>query len=80
MLLDVNGRIARLLLQLADEHGGAEIPRTATHHTLAQMVGSSRETVSRTLRELQDQGLIDVSRDRIELVNRAGLEQAAGIL
>jgi CRP-like cAMP-binding protein len=80
VLLDVNGRVARLLLQLADEHGGEGIPRTATHHTLAQMVGSSRETVSRTLRELQEQGLITVSRNRIELANRPGLEKLAGLV
>jgi CRP-like cAMP-binding protein len=80
VLLDVNGRVARLLLQLADEHDGGEIPRTASHHTLAQMVGSSRETVSRTLRELQEQGLTTVRRDRIALVNRPGLEQLAGLV
>jgi CRP-like cAMP-binding protein len=80
VLLDVNGRVARLLLQLAEDHGGGEVPRTATHHTLAQMIGSSRETVSRTLRELQDQNLIEISRDRIVLVNRQGLEHLAGIV
>jgi len=80
VLLDVNGRIARLLLQLAEEHGGSEIPRPATHHTLAQMVGSSRETVSRTLRDLQTQGLIDVRRDRIALIDRDGLVKLAGMV
>lgn len=80
VLLDVNGRIARLLLQLAEEHGGDEIRRPATQHTLAQMVGSSRETVSRTLRDMQTQGLIEVGRDRIALVNRQGLAQLAGLV
>lgn len=77
VLLDVNGRIARLLLTLADEHDGLSMPRTVTHHTIAQMIGSTRETVSRTLREFQDRQLIRVTRDRIAVVDRAGLERLA---
>jgi len=77
VLLDVNGRIARLLLTLADEHDGLSVPRTVTHHTIAQMIGSTRETVSRALREFQDRQLIRVTRDRIAVVDRAGLEHLA---
>jgi CRP/FNR family cyclic AMP-dependent transcriptional regulator len=77
VLLDVNGRIARLLLTLADEHDGLSMPRTVTHHTIAQMIGSTRETVSRTLRDLQDRELIRVTRERIAVIDRAGLERLA---
>src|SRR5437879_7455445 len=45
-LHDVNGRVAQLLLDLADEAGSNRITRRLTHHTIAQMIGSSRETVS----------------------------------
>jgi CRP-like cAMP-binding protein len=79
ILLDVNGRIARLLLEWASEHDGQRIPRTVTHHTIAQMVGSSRETVSRTLKEFVDGALIEVTRDRIAILNRERLEQLAGL-
>jgi len=79
VLLDVNGRVAQLLLELADEEkDGARITRRLTHHTIAQMIGSSRETVSRTMRELVDKGLIHVSRRDIEIRDRPGLEAAAG--
>ena len=78
VLLDVNGRVAQLLLELADEEGGERITRRLTHHTIAQMIGSSRETVSRTMRELVDRGLIDVSRKDITIKDRAALETAAG--
>jgi CRP/FNR family cyclic AMP-dependent transcriptional regulator len=78
VLLDVNGRVARLLLDLADEAGGERITRRLTHHTIAQMIGSSRETVSRTMRELVDKGMIEVSRRDIVIRDRAGLESAAG--
>jgi CRP/FNR family transcriptional regulator, cyclic AMP receptor protein len=79
VLLDVNGRVARLLLELADEEGGERITRRLTHHTIAQMIGSSRETVSRTMRDLVDRGFIHVSRKDIEIKDRSALEAAAGL-
>ncbi len=78
VLLDVNGRVAQLLLELADEEGGERITRRLTHHTIAQMIGSSRETVSRTMRELVDKGLVHISRKDITIKDRAALEAAAG--
>lgn len=78
VLLDVNGRVAKLLLDLADEGGGPRITRKLTHHTIAQMIGSSRETVSRAMRELSDRGLVDVTRREITIKNRDGLAALAG--
>ena len=78
VLLDVNGRVAQLLLELADEEGGERITRRLTHHTIAQMIGSSRETVSRTMRDFVDKGLIDVSRKDIVIRDRGALAAAAG--
>ena len=78
VLLDVNGRVARLLLDMAEEAGGDRITKRLTHHTIAQMIGSSRETVSRTMRELSEKGFIDVTRKDILLRDRPGLEAAAG--
>jgi CRP-like cAMP-binding protein len=80
VLLDVNGRLARLLLDLADEDDGQHITRRVTHHTLAQMIGSSRETVSRTLRDLSARGLIEVGRKQMVIRDRGGLEALAGIM
>ncbi|HEX9755854.1 MAG TPA: Crp/Fnr family transcriptional regulator [Gemmatimonadales bacterium] len=76
-LRDVNGRIAHLLLELASEEGGDRITRRLTHATLAQMVGASRETVSRTLRALANAGVVRVSRREIVLVDREPLRRAA---
>ena len=67
VLLDVNGRVAQLLLDLAEESGGPKITRRLTHHTIAQMIGSSRETVSRAMRELVEKGTIEVSRREITI-------------
>jgi len=78
VLLDVPGRVARLLLEMADEGDGVHVTKRVTHHLIAQMIGSSRETVSRTMRILMDQGLIEVARSRITLLNREVLETTAG--
>jgi len=80
VLLDVNGRVARLLLQMADETDGTNITRRVTHHTIAQMIGSSRETVSRTIRDLANSGLVEVSRKAIVIRDRKALQAAAGLL
>ena len=78
VLLDVHGRVARLLLEMAEEEGGERITRRLTHHTIAQMIGSSRETVSRTMRDLVEKGQIEVNRKDFVIRDRAALEQAAG--
>lgn len=73
VLLDVPGRIARLLLDFAEEAGGDTIDKPLTHQTIAQMIGASRETVSRAMREFQDAGWIGVERRRISVTDRAAL-------
>ncbi|GAC1516521.1 MAG: Crp/Fnr family transcriptional regulator [Gemmatimonadaceae bacterium] len=77
VLLDVPGRIARLLLDLAEESGGEAIDKPVTHQTIAQMIGASRETVSRTMKDFQDGGLVTVERRRIRVSDRPGLEKRA---
>ena len=79
MLLDVNGRIARLLLELAREDSGEGnvITRRLTHATIGQMVGASRETVSRTMRNLVLRSVIAVTRRQIQLLDPATLRLAA---
>jgi CRP/FNR family cyclic AMP-dependent transcriptional regulator len=78
VLLDVNGRVAQLLLDLAEESGGPRITRRLTHHTIAQMIGSSRETVSRAMRELVERGYIQVNRREILITQMDGLRALAG--
>jgi CRP/FNR family transcriptional regulator, cyclic AMP receptor protein len=76
VLLDVNGRLAHLLLRLADEERGDRITRRLTHHTIAQMIGSSRETVSRAMRGLVGRNVIEVTRTAILLRDRGALRAA----
>jgi CRP/FNR family transcriptional regulator, cyclic AMP receptor protein len=77
VLLDVPGRIARLLLDLAEETGGNTIEKPLTHQTIAQMIGASRETVSRAMKDFQDAKWVSVVRRKITLADRPALEQRA---
>lgn len=77
VLLDVPGRIARMLLDEANECGSDLIDKPLTHQTIAHVIGASRETVSRAMREFQDSGWLKTERRRIELTDRAALERRA---
>jgi CRP/FNR family cyclic AMP-dependent transcriptional regulator len=79
VLLDVPGRIARLLLDLSEESGTNQIEKSLTHQTIAQMIGASRETVSRAMKDFQDSGWISVERRRISLADRSALISRAQV-
>ena len=79
VLLDVPGRIARLLLDFAHTGGSNTIDKPLTHQTIAQMIGASRETVSRAMRDFQDEGWIAVERRRITLANPDALKNRAQV-
>jgi CRP/FNR family cyclic AMP-dependent transcriptional regulator len=76
-LLDVPGRVAKLLLDFAPTVPGQPIEKPLTHQTIAHMIGASRETVSRTIRDFQNRGYIRVERRRIAVANRAALKELA---
>ena len=76
-LLDVYGRVARVLLDLAEDRGGRKVvARRITRQDISQMVGASREMVSRVMRDLQLRGLIDEKDDLIWLTD--GIDPGAG--
>ena len=65
-LLDVLGRIAKLMLDMAEKEGvklldGSVVFRRPTHQEIASMVGTSRETVSRMIGELNKNRYITIS-------------------
>lgn len=64
-LMDVYGRLAHALLDLAKREGaegptGIVIRERPTQQELANMVGTTRETVSRALSEFQRRGLLEL--------------------
>ncbi len=70
-LLDVYGRVARLLLNMAveAEDGKMRIPEKITQQEIAERVGASRDMVSRIFRDLTVGGYISVE-NRIITLNK----------
>ena len=65
-LHDVYGRVARILLEMASEQGSRQADgrvafRRPTHQEIANMIGATRETVSRMISDLHRQGYIEIS-------------------
>ena len=65
-LHDVYGRVARILLEMASENGtrqpdGRVAFRRPTHQEIANMIGATRETVSRMISDLNRQGYIEIA-------------------
>ena len=72
-LMDVYGRVARLLLDMAEEDGGGRVvKRKISKQDIAKMIGASREMVSRVMKDLQTQGLIQDTDEGILLCDRIG--------
>jgi CRP/FNR family cyclic AMP-dependent transcriptional regulator len=70
-MLDVYGRVSRLLLDLAvEQEGKLVISEKLTQQDMASRVGSSRETINRIFRDLAVGGYIKVERKKIT-INRA---------
>jgi CRP/FNR family cyclic AMP-dependent transcriptional regulator len=69
-LLDVYGRVARLLLNMAVETDGKlAIPDKLTQQEIAERVGASRDMVSRIFRDLTQGGYITVE-NRMITINK----------
>jgi len=76
------GRLAKLLLEWSKENG-CDMSRTVrldkvfTHEEIAQMICSSRETVTRMLATFSRQQVIRITSDSILILDRPGLEKIA---
>ena len=73
-LKDAEGKVATVLLQLADDvgkikHGIVEIDKLPFQHELANMAGTSRETISRTLHSFAKKGLVELEGSKLRIIN-----------
>jgi len=73
-----DARIRRGIYELAKRHGvrdahGTIIDLKITHQELAEMVGTSRETVTRVLARLREQGIIEIDQRRMTLIDADAL-------
>lgn len=70
-LVDVSGRVARLLIDMAQEvDGRLVVPRMPAKQEIARMIGASREMVSRVVKELETRGLIRAERRSVVILDR----------
>lgn len=67
VLMDVYGRVARLLLEEAIEDGDRRYVPAMTQQRIGERVGASRSMVNRILKDLSAGGYIVIEKDRIEL-------------
>lgn len=70
---DVTGRVASLLLQLAD--GDTDVVEGYSHKDLAAMVGCLRESLTVTLDRFKSSDAVAIARKRIEITDRTQLER-----
>jgi CRP/FNR family cyclic AMP-dependent transcriptional regulator len=67
-LMDVYGRVARLLLSLAKEEGGKlVVPERMTQQDIADRVGASRDMISRIFKDLTVGGYVTVENRQITI-------------
>ena len=76
-------KLAKLLLEWAKEGNGKDkgevrLTVTLTHEEIAQLIGTSRETVTRALADLKKKQLVQVKGSTVVLRNKAALEKLAG--
>jgi CRP-like cAMP-binding protein len=80
----IPARLASLLLRLADEQGdgtrgdgaqdgGAQV-NGFTHQDLGEMLGTYRETITQTLNEFKAEGMVNIGRKHIELIDLDSLK------
>ncbi len=73
-LRDAQGKVASVILQLAEDigrikNGKVEIDRLPVQHDLANMAGTSRETISRTINSFAKRGLIELEGGHLRIIN-----------
>jgi len=80
---DVPSRLAHLLSELSKTEGvadkqGIRLTVKLTHQEMANLIGCSRETVSTTMGQFRDDGLIQMDGRTITIVNEKGLSKLLG--
>lgn len=73
-LKDAEGKVATVILQVADDigkikQGVVEIEKLPLQQDLANMAGTSRETISRTLHSFAKKGLIELDGNKLRIMD-----------
>jgi len=73
-LKDAEGKVATVILQLADDigkikQGTVEIEKLPLQQDLANMAGTSRETISRTLHSFAKKGMVELEGSKLKIID-----------
>lgn len=79
---EVTSRVVKLLIRLAARYGTTlngvlHLEMHLTHQEMADMIGTSRQSVTTVLNMLKRRGFLEVDRHCIHIQNQAGLERLA---
>lgn len=73
-LIDVYGRVARLIIDMAEQIDGHwVVPRAPAKQEIARMIGASREMVSRVIKDLHEKQLIHTEKRKIIVLDRQSM-------
>ena len=70
----VIGRVAKILLEHAGDDASSQRPRL-TQQEMAAMAGTAREVIGRSLKALEEKGVIRLDRHRIVITSREALQE-----
>ncbi len=73
----IKQRTASWLLMLSDRYGKNEKTLPMTHQLLSQMLGVRRTGITIAARQIQQRGIINYKRGKIEILDRQALEKVA---
>lgn len=82
---DIKTRLIHFLIMLAQEHGvnkiddAQTVQNFLTHDDIAQLIGSSRQTVTTMLNELEAAGLVYVTRQQINIPSVKNLQKSLAV-
>jgi CRP-like cAMP-binding protein len=79
---DIHARLASIIVMLVESEGlrtgtGYRIPAHYTHQRLGTMIGTNREAVTRTFGVLQDEGVVELRRRLIYVMDLQALKRVA---
>lgn len=79
-LIDVYGRVARLIIDMAEQTDGAwVVQRAPAKQEIARMIGASREMVSRVIKDLQEKQLIRTDKRKIIVLDRQSMASRGSV-
>jgi len=79
-LIDVYGRVARLIIDMAEQIDGQwVVQRAPAKQEIARMIGASREMVSRVVKDLQEKNLIRTEKRKIFVIDHPSMAHRGSV-